>query len=83
MKKHTHKIIINNSERIEKSFCYNFGKTKDVCISVGYGTVVISAELSKIYDKAEIISFDGYLFGDALKKALLLHLILFSRRYKS
>lgn len=79
MKKHTHKIIINNSERIEKSFCYNFGKTKDVCISVGYGTVVISAELSKIYDKAEIISFDGYLFGDALKKALLLHLILFSK----
>lgn len=79
MKKHTHKIIINNSEQIEKIFRYDFGKTKDVCISVGHGAVVISVELSKVYDTMEIFSFNGYLFSDALKKALLLHLILFSK----
>lgn len=82
MKKHTHKIIINNPKANAMRFTYDFGNTKNIHILVARGFICIEAELGKIYDKKEMLSQNVHLFPDAIKKALLIHLVLFSAHIK-
>lgn len=79
MKKHIHKIIINGNKRYKHKYNYNFSNTNDISIELSPDSLCITAELTKIYDKNEMISQGCYLFPDAIKKALTLHLILFSK----
>lgn len=80
MEKHIYKIIINGPHSGTKKYTYNFGRTKSIDIFVAKGFICIKAKLNKIYDKREILSKDAYLFPDALKKALLIHLVLYSEQ---
>lgn len=82
MAKHTHKIIINNPKSNAMHFTYDFGRTKNVQILVARGFICIEAELQNVYDKREMLSQGVYLFPDAIKKALLAHLVLFSEHIK-
>lgn len=82
MAKHIHRIIINSpqSENEVKTYKYDFGRTKNVKLSVSQGYLCVEAALQKIYDKQEMFSQNQYLFPDAIKKALLIHLVLFSEQ---
>lgn len=84
MKKHIHKIVINSTQatNVLDSYTYDFGNTKNVRVSVAKGYICIEAELQKIYDKQEMLSQNVYLFPDAIKKALLAHIVLFSEHIK-
>ena len=77
-KKYIHKVIINNPKGRGKTYTYNFGRTKDIKITIYKGAICISAELTKMYDKNEMLEQDTYLFPDAIKKALLIYLITYS-----
>lgn len=82
MEKHRHILSVNfeNIENIEKhSYIYNFGRTKNIEIIVSKEYFSIRADLYKQYDKKEMLSKNQYLFPDAIKKAMLLHLILYSQ----
>lgn len=79
MKKHIHKIVINGNKKYTHKYTYKFGNTNDISIELSKDSLCITAELTKIYDKNEMISQGCYLFPDAIKKALTLHLILFSK----
>lgn len=79
MKKHIHKIVINGNKKYTHKYTYKFGNTNDISIELSKESLCITAELTKIYDKNEMISQGCYLFPDAIKKALTLHLILFSK----
>lgn len=78
MEKHIHRIIINKQKKYKYSYTYNFGHTKDVLIELSANSIRITAMLKKLYDKNEMVLQNCYLFPDAIKKALTLHLILFS-----
>lgn len=77
-KKHIHKIVINAKKKYQYQYSYDFGSTKGVQIELSKSSICITAELTKMYDKNEMLSQGCYLFPDAIKKALTLHLILFS-----
>lgn len=63
-------------------FTYDFGRTKNIQVSVARGFICIEVELQSVYDKREMFSQGVYLFPDAIKKALLAHLVLFSEHIK-
>lgn len=73
------KIVINGNKKYTHKYTYKFGNTNDISIELSKDSLCITAELTKIYDKNEMISQGCYLFPDAIKKALTLHLILFSK----
>lgn len=77
--KHTHTVSVNTKKSTSQSFTYNFGHTKNITIVVGKDYFSITADLNRLYDKDEMLSKDGYLFPDAIKKAMLLHLLLYSK----
>lgn len=77
MAKHVHKIMINK-QKGNRHFTYDFGNTKNIFIDMSRNAICITAELTKVYDRAEMLSQGSYLFPDAIKKALMLHLILYS-----
>lgn len=77
-KKHIHKIVINAKKKYQYQYSYDFGSTKGVQVELSKSSICITAELTKMYDKNEMLSQGCYLFPDAIKKALTLHLILFS-----
>ncbi len=78
MNKHEHKIIINKNKSYKYKYTYNFGQTKDVSLELSRNAICITVKLGKKYDKTEMLYKECYLFPDALKKAMTLHLILFS-----
>ncbi|MCC8097690.1 MAG: hypothetical protein LIO44_03850 [Eubacterium sp.] len=74
MGKYTYKLILNSESKKAKTYNYNYGSTKGIKLAVAKQSVVISADLTKKYERHEAISKDGYVFPDALKKALLIHI---------
>lgn len=78
MPKHIHAVSVNTKKAKVQTFTYKFGNTKDIKIDIARGYFSVTAKLDKMYDKDEMLSKDGYLFPDAIKKAMLLHLLLYS-----
>lgn len=80
MSKHIHKIMINEMKNEEENYTYtyNFAHTKNVTLTVQHNAVCIEVALGKVYDKNELMTKDAYLFPDALRKALLIHIMKFS-----
>lgn len=79
MDKHKHILIINYVSKNTETYLYNFGSTKNVEIRISQNGFSISAELTKLYDKSEMVSGNSYLFPDAIKKAMLLYLLKYSK----
>lgn len=82
-KKILHRILINcpNSRKKKFSHCYtyDYGSTKGIELVVSEDAVRITARLTKAYGQDEVVSNDSKLFSDALRKALLCHIILLSK----
>ena len=80
MNKHIHKIMINEIHNDVNTYTYkyDFGHTKNIILTIQHNAVCIEVALSKIYDKDELMTKDAYLFPDALRKALLIHIMKFS-----
>ena len=77
--KYLHKIIIGKLGSRPSEYSYNYGNTKDIKLAISKKGVSIEAMLSKRLTKEEMLASDGYLFPDALKKALLIYLIKYSK----
>lgn len=77
--KHLHRLTYNSLGKKPYVFTYQFGNTKDVTIQISKNAVSINADLNKLYDPKEMASNKCYLFPDAIKKALLLHILLYSK----
>ena len=55
MKKHIHKIVINGNKKYTHKYTYKFGNTNDISIELSKDSLCITDELTKIYDKNEMI----------------------------
>lgn len=76
--KHLCFISFNTVSKQKQDYTYNFGNTKNVKISISKNAFSITAKMTKIYDKEEMLSGGTYLFSDAIKKAMLLHILKYS-----
>lgn len=79
MIKHIHTLIINKVGKNSRKYIYDFGSTKNVELTLSETGISITAQLTKVYDKEEMLSGDSYLFPDAIKKALLLYLLKYNK----
>ncbi len=79
MTKHIHTLIINKVGKNSRKYIYDFGSTKNVELTLSETGISITAQLTKVYDKEEMLSGDSYLFPDAIKKALLLYLLKYNK----
>ena len=71
MSKHKHNLIINKHNKSEVEYIYQFGNTKDIKLSLSEEGFSIEAELTKVYEKEEMLRGNGYLIHDAIRKAML------------
>ena len=78
MKKNRYFIQINSAYGQSYRFSYNYGATKNIMLRVGMSFAEIRVNLSKLFTSEEILSSNTYLFPDAIRKALLLQMVLFS-----
>jgi len=79
MKKYRHSVEINQLGKAPTKYYYAYGNTKGNELQLSDEGNTITADLTRVYDKEEMMSGDGYLFSDAIKKALLLYLLKYSR----
>ena len=77
-KKYAYQVTIGTPKGKPKQFTYKYGQTKDVVISVFSKAISIRATVGKLYTPEEMLSNSAYLFPDAIKKGLLLHLLFHS-----
>ena len=74
-----YEIIINNSPKRCQKYYYNYGNTKNIELSISAKGILIKIWLSKKKTIEEIISSKNHMFLDALKKAMLVYLIKYSK----
>lgn len=79
MMKHKHILLFNSINNRYIKYTYNFGSTDGVELKICKNGFQITAELTKIYDKDEMLSGNTYLFPDAIRKALLIYLLSYSK----
>ena len=79
MKKYFYKLIINSEVKRGKSFKYDYKRTKDINIRIKKDSFEIKVGMTKKNNKEDIFKRTNYLIYDAIKKAMLLHLILYSK----
>ena len=81
MKKHKYQIIIGNPSKKSNIYCYDYSanKGRNIILNISEKGIKITAELSKLYHSEKIINSSNYIFADAIKKSLLLYLILYSK----
>ena len=82
MKKHKYVLAFNNIQKHYNSYTYSFGSTDGLTLKICETGIQVSAELTKLYDKDEILSRNTYLFPDAIRKALLIYLLTYSKGLK-
>lgn len=80
--KHKHILIFNSISKRYKKYIYSFGSTDGVELTISKSGFQITAELTKLYDKEEMLSGNTYLFPDAIRKALLIYLLTYSKGLK-
>lgn len=80
--KHKHILIFNSISKRYKKYTYSFGSTDGVELTISKSGFQITAELTKLYDKEEMLSGNTYLFPDAIRKALLIYLLTYSKGLK-
>ncbi len=79
MMKHKHLLAFNSINKRFNKYTYSFGNTDGVELRICKNGFQITAELTKIYDKNEMLSGNTYLFPDAIRKALLIYLLTNSK----
>lgn len=79
MMKHKHILVFNSINKSNIKYTYSFGNTDGVELRICKNGFQITAELTKIYDKEEMLSGNTYMFPDAIRKALLIYLLTYSK----
>lgn len=82
MKKHMYILLFNRLNEQCIKYTYRFGSTECIELVICEKGFCISVELTKLYDKKEMLSGDTYLFPDAVRKALLVYLLSYSKNLK-
>lgn len=77
--KHKHILVFNSINKSYIKYTYSFGNTDGVELRICKNGFQITAELTKIYDKEEMLSGNTYMFPDAIRKALLIYLLTYSK----
>ena len=81
MKKHCYEITINQPLKkcTEVVYDYSATKGKGIKLQISNNAIRIIAYLSSLYENAAIVVSTNNIFSDAIKKAFLLHLIVYSK----
>lgn len=79
MKKHLHILTVNNLSKNMTEYTYKFGHTKNIKLLLSKTGFSVSVELNEIYNTEDMLSGDGYLFPDSIRKGLLLYLIEYNK----
>lgn len=81
MKKHCYEIIINQLPKKYTEIIYDYSATKGkgIKLKISNNAVHIIAHLSSLYENDAIVVSTNNIFSDAIKKALLIHLIIYSK----
>ena len=81
MKKHCYEIVINKPVKKHKEFTYDYSsnKGKGIKLQISNNAIRIIAHLSSLYENDEVVASTNNIFSDAIKKALLLHLVIHSK----
>ena len=77
--KYLHKIAVGNLSKSSSEYTYDYGHTKNIRLFISKKGICIEVDLSKMMAVEEILSSNNYLFADAIKKALLIYLIKYSK----
>ena len=77
-KKHSYIITFNTLSEEPKTYKYTYSNTKDITLKISENAISISLEMGEIYTKDEIFSNKKRTFYDAIKKGMLLHILLHS-----
>ena len=80
MKKHCYEIVINKSVKKYKEVIYDYSASrgKGIKLHIANNAIRIIAHLSSLYDNEGIVVSTNSIFSDAIKKALMLHMIIYS-----
>lgn len=82
MMKHKHILTFNSVKKTFSIYKYSFGSTDGLELKICETGIQISAELTNLYNKDEMLSGNAYLFPDAIRKALLIYLLIYSKGLK-
>ncbi len=80
--RHQYKLIINKEVQRGKKHEYSYGSTKSIRVQLCSERAVISFSQGVIRNSEEIINGNDKLCSDAIKKALLLHLLYYAKPLK-
>lgn len=80
-KKYTYTIELNKVLEAQNSrkYYYNYRNTKDICITISENAARISCSMTVKFNPQSFAIEKNQLFSDAIKKALLVYLIIFSK----
>lgn len=77
MKKYKYSVVINSIPETEPYF-FNYGNTKNIELRISENKVSVTAEMTVKKEFDEVMCSENKLFSDAVKKALLIHIIKYS-----
>ena len=77
--KYSYSVTADTAGKKYDEYVYRFGNTSNVALSISSKGFSIRAELGRLYTVSELLASDSYLFSDAVKKALLIYLLKFSK----
>lgn len=77
--KHQYSLIANTLCDDVLKYTYNYRNTKGIELLLCETGFAINISVASLYDKDYMLANDSYLFPDAIRKALLLYLLKFSR----
>ena len=75
-KRHQYVIDFNGGAKRGKSFSYDYGSTKAICLMIGSDKASAAFDMSVLKDVEDFTSFKLQAFKDAYWKVLLLHSLL-------
>lgn len=72
-------LIINSGKETKTKYKYSYGKTKNIELSLQSNSAFISFTQGVFHDPASVRRSDNAICTDAIKKAMLVHLILYGK----
>ena len=77
--KHVYQLIINGGKPTKVPYVYQYGNTKDILFSIKSNNALISFTQSADRLPEKVRSGEDGICSDAIKKAMLIHLILYAK----
>lgn len=77
--KHQYQLIINQGHFSRNKFTYAFGRTKNIQLHIHNSKAMIEFSQDAVHSQKSIQTYGDYLCSDAIKKAMLIHLLLYAK----